>query len=119
MKSNIKQNKKKLLQCLERSLGIVSSACKEAKLSRNVFYVYYREDEEFKAAVDDINDITLDFTENELLKLIRDGNVQAIMFYMKYKAKKRGYSDSIDVTSGGDKIQTVINIIKPDDKLLS
>ncbi len=109
MKHNTAQHKKKLLEALERSLGIVTPACKEVGISRNTFYTYYREDEVFKAAVDDINEITLDFAENQLLKKIKEGSERSILFYMKYKARKRGYSDSIDITSGG-KSMIVLNI---------
>lgn len=109
MKHNTTQHKKKLLEALERSLGIVTPACKEVGISRNTFYTYYREDEVFKAAVDDINEITLDFAENQLLKKIKEGSERSILFYMKYKARKRGYSDSIDITSGG-KSMIVLNI---------
>ena len=111
--------KKKLLEALEKSLGIVTPSCKEVGISRNQFYVYYREDEEFKKAVDDINDITLDFVENQLLRKIKEGSERSIMFYMKYKARKRGYTDSIDITTNGEnmnKIQIeIINPIKKDE----
>lgn len=90
--------KKKLLEALERTLGIVTPACKEAGVSRDTFYKYYREDPVFKAQVDDINEITLDFVENQLLKCIKEGNHQSIAFYMKYKAKHRGYRDTLDIT---------------------
>jgi hypothetical protein len=104
-------HKEKLLEALERSLGIVTPACKEVGISRNTFYHYYRTDPEFKAAVDDINEITLDFAENQLLKKIKEGSERSILFYMKYKARKRGYTDSLDITSGGDKI-TEIKLIQ-------
>jgi hypothetical protein len=103
-------HKEKLLEALERSLGIVTPACKEVGISRNTFYEYYKTDIIFKEAVDDINEITLDFAENQLLKKIKEGSERSILFYMKYKARKRGYSDSLDITSGGDKI-TEIRII--------
>lgn len=106
--------KKKLLEALEKSLGIVTPACKEVGISRNQFYVYYREDEEFKKAVDDINDITLDFVENQLLRNIKEGSERSIMFYMKYKARKRGYTDSIDITTNGENLNKIqIEIINP------
>ena len=106
--------KKKLLEALEKSLGIVTPACKEVGISRNQFYVYYREDEEFKKAVDDINDITLDFVENQLLRKIKEGSERSIMFYMKYKARKRGYTDSIDITTNGENLNKIqIEIINP------
>lgn len=106
--------KKKLLEALEKSLGIVTPACKEVGISRNQFYVYYREDEDFKKAVDDINDITLDFVENQLLRKIKEGSERSIMFYMKYKARKRGYTDSIDITTNGENLNKIqIEIINP------
>lgn len=89
--------KKKLLEALERSLGIVTPACKDVGVSRETFYRYYREDEAFKNAVDDINEITLDFTENQLLKKIKEGSERSILFYMKYKGRKRGYTERIDI----------------------
>lgn len=94
---NPELNKKRVLEALERTLGIVTPACKEAGISRNQFYVYYNTDPEFKAAVDDINEVTLDFVENQLLKKIKEGENQAIMFYMKYKARKRGYTEKIEL----------------------
>lgn len=102
--------KKKLLEALERSLGIVTSACKDVGVSRDTFYRYYNEDSEFKKSVDDINNITLDFAETQLLKKIKEGSERSILFYMKYKARLRGYSDSIDITSGGEKIMSEINV---------
>jgi len=106
----IKRNKEKLLDALEKTLGMVTPACKNVGISRNQFYIYYKEDSEFRAAVDDINEITLDFAETQLLQKIKEGSERSILFYMKYKARKRGYSDSLDITSGGDKI-TEIRII--------
>lgn len=115
MKKDSEKNKEKLLIALEKHLGIVTTACKEVGLSRNVFYVYYNSDDEFKKAVDEINDFTLDFAESQLLKKIKEGSERSILFYMKYKGKKRGYNDSLDITSGGDKI-TEIKLIKVEGK---
>ncbi len=109
------KNKQKLLEALERSLGIVTSACKDVGVSRDTFYRYYNEDNDFKKSVDDINNITLDFAETQLLKKIKEGSERSILFYMKYKARLRGYSDSIDITSGGEKIvsEISVNIVLP------
>ena len=111
MKINPKKHKEQLLIALEKSLGIVTPACKEVGISRNQFYHYYRTDEVFKAAVDDINNFTLDFVENQLFKSIKGGSERSILFYMKYKGKIRGYSDSVDITSNGKDI-TEIKLIR-------
>ena len=111
----MKVDKKDLvIQCLEKSLGIVTPAVKEAGISRDTFYRWYKTDPDFKAKVDDINEITLDFVENQLLKKIKEGSEKSIMFYMRYKARKRGYTDNVDITSNGNTISEIKLIhIKP------
>jgi hypothetical protein len=117
MKYNPELHKKQLLEALERSLGIVTPACKEVGISRNQFYIYYNTDPDFKKSVDDINEITLDFAENQLLKKIKEGSERSILFYMKYRGRKRGYSESMDITSDGKSITEIklIHIKNKDD----
>ena len=50
-----------LLQALESSLGIVSTACNRTGISRSSFYKWYKEDEEFRKKVDEIDNLKLDF----------------------------------------------------------
>lgn len=103
--------KEKLLIALEKTLGIVTPACKEVGISRDRFYYYYNEDPEFRKAVDDIQDVQGDFVENQLFKKIREGSERSILFYMKYKGRKRGYSESVDITSAGEKLDSDIKIV--------
>lgn len=113
----IETNKEKMLKALEKSLGIVTPACKEVGISRETFYRYYREDEEFKAKVDDINEITLDFAENQLLLKIKEGSERSILFYMKYKGRKRGYAEKIDVEGNLDIKTITFEIINKKDDI--
>jgi len=99
--------KKKMLESLEKSLGIVTPACKEVGISRQTFYRWCKEDDDFKSAVDEINELQGDFVENQLFKKIKEGSERSILFYMKYKGKKRGYTDSIDITSDGKSISEI------------
>lgn len=94
-------NKKALLQALEKSLGVVTSACKTVGVGRTIFYKYLKEDPEFAAAVDDIQNITLDFAESQLHKQIKDGSTAATIFYLKTKGKKRGYIERTEVDHRG------------------
>jgi hypothetical protein len=110
-KHNPEWHKKKLLKALEFHKGIVSHACKDVGLSKTTFYDYCKKDPEFKNKVDEIDEITLDFVESKLLDKIDEGSERSILFYMKYKGRKRGYTDSLDITTGGDKI-TEIKLIQ-------
>jgi hypothetical protein len=89
-------NKKKLLEALEETLGIVTDACRKAKVSRSQYYEWLKTDSEFKAAVDDIQELQMDFVESMLLKNIKKGKEQSILFYLRTKGKKRGYSEEED-----------------------
>ena len=66
--------KKKLLEALELSLGVVTSACKKAGVHRSTYYEWYKEDEEFKKEVDDLNNVALDYAESQLNQQIQGGN---------------------------------------------
>lgn len=92
----IQHNKKALLLALEKSLGVVTTACKNVGLDRSTFYRYLEEDEEFKKQVEDIFNVALDFAESQLHKQINKGNVTAIIFYLKTKGKSRGYIERLD-----------------------
>jgi|TARA_R100000995_G_C3365286_1_gene69257 hypothetical protein len=92
MKSNkIQHTKKALLKSLEKSLGVVTTACKQVGIDRTTFYRYYKEDEEFKKQVDDLSNVAKDFVESQLFKQIQDGVPTSTIFYLKTKAKDRGY----------------------------
>ncbi len=92
------QKKKLLLKELEKSLGIVSTACVKAGISRNTFYIYYRDDEDFKAEVDAMDDYVLDYVENKNFENIKSGDVKSIMFYLKTKGKNRGFVEKTEQT---------------------
>jgi len=116
--------KKKLLIALERSLGVVTTACRQSDIGRTTFYTYYKEDLEFKKNVDDVSNIALDFAESQLHSLMQGDNPNptSIIFYLKCKGKSRGYYEKqqVDVTSGDERITIEINLdedkARPDDK---
>lgn len=95
---NFDTPKRELLIALKASLGIISTACEKAKVSRQSYYNYCRDDVDFKLAVDDIIDRTGDFVEGKLLKKIEGGDTTATIFYCKTKLKNRGYVERVENT---------------------
>lgn len=88
-KSNIL--KKNLLAALEQSLGVVTTACNQVGCNRATFYRYYNNDPKFKAEVDAIQDVALDYVESKLFNQIKENNTTATIFYLKTKGKARGF----------------------------
>ena len=87
------ESKGKFLEALAAAAGIVLTACESVNVSRSTYYRWYKEDAAFAERVDDISEEQLDFVEGKLLKSIKDGDTTAIIFYLKTKGKKRGYSE--------------------------
>ena len=121
MSDNVKElastsNKKEaLLEALEKSLGVVSTACEAVGVSRQTYYTWKREDDSFSEAVDDLKNVALDFAESKLLQKINgvtmgkviDGREvvyevapsdTAIIFYLKTQGKHRGYIERQEIT---------------------
>ena len=104
-----------LLQALESSLGIVSTACNRSGISRSSFYKWYKEDEEFRKKVDEIDNVKLDYVETKLFKNIENEKEKSIIFYLQHKGHKRGYvqRQNINLTSNEEDIKKIeIEIIE-------
>ncbi len=99
-----------ILESLEAHFGIVTDSCRKIGLARSTFYEWLKTDPEFKAKVDEIQEVAIDFVEGRLFERIKgvkiqkgtddEGNsitytlppdTQAILGYLKTKGKKRGY----------------------------
>ena len=96
-KSDTSDTKKRLLDALEKSLGVVSDACRAAKVHRDTFYRYKNEDPEFAAQVESMSDVALDFAESALYEQIKNGVPSSTIFYLKTKGKRRGYVETMNI----------------------
>jgi hypothetical protein len=81
---------KLFLESYEQQLGILSVALSRSGVSREK-YTGWLNNPDFKKKIDEINEVSVDFVENQLLRKIGEGDLQAIQFYLKTKGKKRGY----------------------------
>lgn len=90
------RRKKKFLKALEEGSGIQAYALQACHLSRTTVNKWKHSDEEFAQQCQDIEDNCIDRVEAKLLEQINDGNITAIIFYLKTKGKKHGYVETIE-----------------------
>ena len=90
--------KRNVLDSLEKSLGVVTTAVKKAGIARSTFYEWLNNDPNFAKEVADIQNVALDFAESQLHKQIGEGSTSATIFYLKTKGKKRGYIERQEIT---------------------
>jgi hypothetical protein len=95
-------HKKAMLEALEKSLGVVTTAAKQAGISRKTHYQWLKEDDDYRQSVEELSDVALDFAESQLHKQIQNGEVTSTIFYLKTKGKKRGYIEKTELGIDGN-----------------
>lgn len=100
--NSTEHKKKAILEALEKTLGVVTTACKNIGIGRTQFYHWLKTDADFKSKVDDISNVSLDFVESQLFKQIRAGSTAATIFYLKTKGKNRGYVERQEIAAAKD-----------------
>jgi len=91
------KKKQAMILALEKTLGVVTPACKNVDISRETHYRWLKEDADYKAAVESTEDIAIDFAETNLHQQIKKGVPASTIFYLKTKAKKRGYVEKQEI----------------------
>lgn len=90
-------NKNTVLEKLIESKGNISEACKAAGIARRTFYIWKDDDPEFAEHVDEITESTIDAVEGYLMEQMKAGNPACIIFFLKTRAKHRGYVEKTEV----------------------
>ena len=89
--------KEVFLKCLHNNLGHISNACKSANIGRKTYYRWIEKDKKFKEQVDNVGEALVDHVESKLLEKINDLDTTSIIFFLKCKAKSRGYTERTEI----------------------
>lgn len=87
-----------IITALQNSGGIYSLAAQQLKCTVNTVKNYVKRYEPVADALAEIKDELLDLAEAQLLKLIRNEQLGAIIFYLKTQGKHRGYTERVENT---------------------
>lgn len=100
-----------MCEAIEAKKGYVSAVAKELKISRTSFYAYLKDMPKAQEKLAEVREARTDFVESKLMGLIDDGNVTAIIFYLKTQAKERGYVERQEVTGAeGEALKIVVKM---------
>ena len=103
-----------IIEALKTAKGLKSHAAKALGCSRNTIDKYIKDYPTVATAYAEVNEKTIDDVESKLLNQIDDENITAIIFYLKTKAKHRGYIERQEVT-GKDGSPVVYQLEYPKD----
>lgn len=98
VQQNEAERKEEFLKIFKNNMCIVATSCVSANIARNTYYRWRKEDAEFAAKCDDIEELQKDFAEASILKQIKEGNTTMTIFYAKTKMRDRGYGEKQDIS---------------------
>ena len=95
------KEKAQFLEALRAKFGNATEAARAVGLHRSTPYDWRREDAAFAAEWDGIFESLKDFAESKLQIAIGRGQAWAICFFLKCRAKDRGYIERVDINHSG------------------
>ena len=79
----------------------ISRACEIAEIDRTLFYQWIEKYPDFKEKVEAVEEKFLDYAESKLKKAVAEGNMTALIFFLKTKGRNRGYVERKEVENSG------------------
>jgi len=102
-----KYTAEQMIAALVKSGGIKSAAAKLLGCGSSTVKRYCKKYPTIQQAADEAREAMVDFAESQLIKQIRNGNMTAIIFYLKTMGKGRGYVEHPGFELYGDVTFTV------------
>jgi len=85
------KKQKQFLEQLENKEGNISQVCKSISIDRSTFYKWIQQNQHFKKEYEHVRENLIDDVESSLMKNIKGGDTIATIFFLKTRAKHRGY----------------------------
>jgi hypothetical protein len=87
------KNKKAFLNKFESNSFHIANTCKSVGIDRQTYYMWIKNDPEFKIEMDVLVEKINDDIEKTLVSKAKEGNTDLIKFWAKTKMKHRGFAE--------------------------
>jgi hypothetical protein len=92
-----------IADALEKSAGIMSVAAERLGVDRSTICRRAQKSQRLRNVIDAATERTMDVAEAALLRAVQKGEAWAVCFFLKCKAKQRGYSERTEITGPAGK----------------
>ena len=114
-----KERKELFIKEYMRSYGILTTALSACQITYNTYKKWFMEDDKFRDECINVERVQGDLVENKLLDLIVQGNITAIIFYLKCRRhEKWNDRNTLQIQGTIEHKQLLINVIDNETKLL-
>ena len=89
----------------------ITDICAEVGINRKTFYDWSKNNADFAQEIENLREYIVDLAEQTLVNAMQSGDKDAAKFMLK--ALSHRYKDKIDLTSNGQTVGSIINIVVP------
>ena len=108
---NREKKKEDFIRIYSEKANNIYLTCNALGIERATFYNWLKEDNSFKEKITALEEGDIDTAESALKRQIREGNITAIIFYLKTKGKNRGYVERQELSGVNGQKLFEVNII--------
>lgn len=116
-KERLKYRPEQVAEAITKASGIIAAAARLMGTDRNTIRRYIDNHEIVKVAYDQANEVVMDEAEGRLISLLRDAehkdHFQALRFYLRTKARTRGYVERQEI-AGVEGQPVTVNFVPAD-----
>lgn len=92
-----------IADALEKSAGIMSVAAERLGVDRSTICRRAQKSQRLRNVIDAATERSMDVAEAALMRAVQKGEAWAVCFFLKCKAKQRGYSERTEITGPAGK----------------
>lgn len=86
----------KIIQIYEKKGCNITATCTALGIARKTFYEWREKKKKLAEGLEAAEEAIIDFAESKLVEHINNDDVQALIFFLRTKGKKRGYVEKIE-----------------------
>ena len=92
-----------IIKALQVTGGNMAQAAKLLEINRSTIYERKKEVPKIEELIEELKEINIDYADYKLKQHIKDGNLGAIIFYLKTMGKHRGYTSQLEIVGSKEK----------------
>lgn len=105
----------KIIQIYEKKGCNITATCTALGISRKTFYEWKEKKKKLAEGLEAAEEAIIDFAESKLVEHINNDDVQALIFFLRTKGKKRGYVEKTETDVNLNQFEELMKSCEDDD----
>ena len=105
----------KIIQIYEKKDCNITATCTALGIARKTFYEWREKKKKLAEGLEAAEEAIIDFAESKLVEHINNDDVQALIFFLRTKGKKRGYVEKTETDVNLNQFEELMKSCEDDD----